>query len=94
MTTQHLEEQITESPPEPGLVLSEDDDFPLYDARQTASFFGMKREWVLKEAREGRIAYVEVGNKYKFKPRHIREAIAQREVDPSKRGRNTASAAA
>lgn len=93
MTRQNLEERSTESPPESDLVLSEDDDFPLYDAYQTAAFFQMSRWWVLKEVREGRLGFVPVGNKYKFRPRHIREGLAKREVDPTKRGRNTASAA-
>jgi hypothetical protein len=79
----------TESPPD--LVLSDNDDFPLYDARQTAKFFGMSAGWVLKEVREGRLDYVELGNQYKFRPRHIRDAISRREVDRTQRGRRAAA---
>ena len=82
----------TESPPD--LVLGEDDDFPLYNAEQTAGFLRMSRWWVLKEVREGRLDYVENGNKYLFKPRHIREAINRREVDRTTRGRKPPAAKA
>jgi hypothetical protein len=77
----------TESPPD--LVLSDNDDFPLYTAAEAAGFFRMSKWWVLKEVREGRLEYVENGNKYLFKPRHIRAAANRREVDPATRGRKT-----
>lgn len=93
MTSQkvdHPPAASTESPPE--LVLSDHDDFPLYDANQTAEIFGMSKWWVLKEVREGRLDYVEQGNQYKFRPRHIRDAINRREVDRTQRGRKNAAA--
>lgn len=81
--------------PPPDLVLSEDDDFPLYDAAQVGRLMGgMSKWWVLKEVRAGHIDYVEQGNRYRFKPRHIREAINRNEVDRTKRGRKTTSGAA
>jgi excisionase family DNA binding protein len=70
------------SPP----VLSDNDDFPLYDAEQAAELLRMSKWWVLKEVREGRMDYVEQGNRYLFKPRHVRDAINRREVDRTTRG--------
>lgn len=93
MTSQKVDQPpatSTESPPD--LVLSEDDDFPLYTAAQTAGFFGMSKWWVLSEVRAGRLDYVECGNQYKFRPRHIRDHISRREVDRTQRGRKTAAA--
>ncbi len=95
MTSQKVDQPpaaSTESPPD--LVLSEDDDFPLYTADQAAVFFGMSKWWVLKQVRDGRLGYVENGNQYRFKPRHIREAINRREVDPATRGRKKDTSAA
>lgn len=86
MTIQEVEKPptaSTESPP----VLSDNDDFPLYTAAEAAEFLRMSKWWVLKEVRQGRLDYVEAGNKYLFKPRHIREAMDRREVDRTQRGK-------
>lgn len=87
MTSQKVDQ------PPPDLVLSSDDDFPLYTPEQAAGFLGMSKWWVLKEVREGRLDYVEQGNRYRFKPRHIRDAINRREVDRTTRGRKATAAA-
>jgi hypothetical protein len=79
----------TESPPD--LVLSDNDDFPLYTSAEAAGFFGMSKWWVLREVRAGRLDYVEQGNQYKFRPRHIRDAINRREVDRTQQGRKAAA---
>lgn len=93
MTSQKVDQppaMSTESPP--ALVLSDNDDFPLYNAQQAAAFVGMSKWWILKEVRAGHLDYIEQGNQYRFKPRHIRDAINRREVDRTQRGRKTQAA--
>ena len=95
MTSQKVDQppaSSTETPPE--LVLSDDDEFPLYTAAEAAGFLRMSKWWVLSEVRAQRLDYVESGNKYLFKPRHIRDAINRREVDRTQRGRKAAANAA
>jgi len=92
VTSQNVEQPpapSTTSPP--ALVLSDNDDFPLYTAAEAGKFLRMSKWWVQNEIREGRMDYVEVGNKHLLRPRHIREAARRLEVNRATRGRKTAA---
>lgn len=43
----------------------------LLDAEQVAKAWGMSRDWVYREAREGRLPCVKLGRKIKFVQKHL-----------------------
>jgi hypothetical protein len=90
VTIQEVEPPTASAESPPDLVLSDNDDFPLYTATEAAALFRMSKWWVLAEVRRGHLDYVQSGNKYLFKPRHIREAMNRREVDRTQQGRAAA----